>query len=86
MSRKVLVAAATVALFTPWSKQRPWVRHEIGMADALNLRIVCVFYHLTAADFGSTEGGLGPLDGLNTVDINGLERHFNALAKRVKQQ
>jgi hypothetical protein len=31
-----------LALFTPWSRRRAWVRHEIGMADMLNKRIVCV--------------------------------------------
>jgi hypothetical protein len=24
-----------LALFTPWSRRRAWVRHEIGLADAL---------------------------------------------------
>jgi hypothetical protein len=32
-----------LALFTPWSRRRAWVRHEIGMADILDKRIVCVF-------------------------------------------
>ena len=72
-----------LALFTPWSRQRPWVRHEIGMADALKLRIVCVFYHVQIADFGAAEGGLGPLDGLNIVDINGFDTYLKALTKRV---
>jgi hypothetical protein len=40
-----------LALFTPWSRKRAWVRHEIGMADALKKRIVCVFYKVTIADF-----------------------------------
>jgi hypothetical protein len=53
-----------VALFTPWSRLRRWVWHEIGMADARSMRIVCVFYHVTNADFAPAEGGLGPLDGL----------------------
>jgi hypothetical protein len=30
-----------LALFTPWSRRRAWVRHEIGMADMLRKRIVC---------------------------------------------
>lgn len=72
-----------LALFTPWSRQRPWVRHEIGMADALKLRIVCVFYHVQIADFGVAEGGLGPLDGLNVVDINAIDTYLKALTKRV---
>jgi len=74
-----------LALFTPWSRQRPWVRHEIGMADALRLRIICVFYHVTIADFGG-EGGLGPLDGLNIVDINGIDAYLKALSRRVGEK
>lgn len=73
-----------LALFTPWSRQRPWVRHEIGMADGHGLRIVCVFYHVQVADFRQEEGGLGPLDGLNMVDINQIDTYLKALARRVK--
>jgi len=72
-----------LALFTPWSRQRAWVRHEIGMADALRLRIVCVFYHVDVADFGAAEGGLGPLDGLNIVDLNRVDTYLKALGRRV---
>jgi hypothetical protein len=73
-----------LALFTPWSRRREWVRHEIGMADILKKRIVCVFYKVTIADFQGDEDGLGPLDGLNTVDINGLASYFKALPRRAK--
>ena len=73
-----------LALFTPWSRRRAWVRHEIGMADMLKKRIVCVFYKVTIADFQGDEDGLGPLDGLNTIDINSLASYFRALRKRVK--
>lgn len=73
-----------LALFTPWSRRRAWVRHEIGMADILKKRIVCVFYKVSVADFHGDEDGLGPLDGLNTIDINGLETYFKALRRRVK--
>jgi hypothetical protein len=73
-----------LALFTPWSRRRAWVRHEIGMADILKKRIVCIFYKVTVADFRDDEDGLGPIDGLNTIDINGLETYFNALRRRAK--
>jgi hypothetical protein len=73
-----------LALFTPWSRRRAWVRHEIGMADILKKRIVCVFYKVTIADFQGDEDGLGPLDGLNTIDINTLSIYFRALRKRAK--
>ena len=53
-------------------------------ADALKLRIVCVFYHVVPGDFGPSEGGLGPIDGLNVVDINSVSTYLKALAKRVK--
>jgi len=60
------------------------VRHEIGMADALRKRIVCVFYKVTTADFDPLEDGLGPLDGINIIDLNSLGAYFEELKKRVK--
>jgi len=74
-----------LALFTPWSKQRAWVRHEIGMADMLKKRIVCVFYQVSRDDFLADADGLGPLDGLNILDINNLSGYFRALKRRVKE-
>lgn len=71
-----------VALFTPWSRRRSWVRHEIGMADTLGKRIVCVFYKVTIEDFDADEDGRGPLDDLNFVDINALGTYLEALGKR----
>ena len=73
-----------LALFTPWSRRRAWVRHEIGMADILKKRIVCVFYKVSVADFVADDDGLGPLDGLNTIDINEMSRYFRALRRRTK--
>ena len=73
-----------LALFMPWSRKRAWVRHEIGMADALRKRIVCVFYKVTTADFDPLEDGLGPLDGINIIDLNSLGAYFEELKKRVK--
>jgi hypothetical protein len=67
-----------LALFTPWSRRRAWVRHEIGMADILKKRIVCVFYKVSVADFQGDEDGLGPLDGLNIIDINGLTTYITS--------
>ena len=60
------------------------MRHEIGMADALRKRIVCVFYKVTIADFDPQEDGVGPLDGLKIIDLNDLSTYFEALKKRVK--
>jgi hypothetical protein len=73
-----------LALFTPWSRRRAWVRHEIGMADALRKRIVCVFYKVTKADFDPQEDGIGPLEGLNIIELNNLSTYFQALRKRVR--
>ena len=73
-----------LALFTPWSRRRAWVRHEIGMADILKKRIVCIFYKVTVEDFLNDEDGLGPLDGLNIVEINKLDGYFKSLRRRVK--
>lgn len=72
-----------LALFTPWSRRRAWVRHEMGMADMLGKRIVCVFYKVKVSDFDPDEDGLGPLDGLNIIDLNNVGAYFEALKKRV---
>jgi hypothetical protein len=72
-----------LALFTPWSRRRAWVRHEIGMADILKKRIVCVFYKVAVADFQADEDGLGPLDGLDTIELNNLGTYFKELRRRV---
>jgi hypothetical protein len=71
-----------LALFTPWSRRRAWVRHEIGMATALKMHIVCIFYKVTVADFRKDEGGLGPLDGMKTIEINAIETYFRDLRRR----
>jgi hypothetical protein len=71
-----------LALFTPWSRRRAWVRHEIGMAAGLKKYTVCIFYKVTVADFGPEEGGLGPLDGMKTIELNAIETYFKALRRR----
>ena len=72
-----------LALFTPWSRSRAWVRHEIGMADVLDKRIVCVFYKVSVRDFARDEDGLASLDDLNIIDINQLNAYFTEVAARV---
>ena len=61
-----------------------WLRHEIGMADILRLRIVCVFYKVGIEDFRNDEDGLGPLDDLNIIDVNAMNDYLKALAKRTR--
>jgi hypothetical protein len=73
-----------LALFTPWSRRRAWVRHEIGMADMLGKRIVCVFYKVAITDFDADEDGRGPLDDLNIIDINTLETYLKGLRRRAR--
>ena len=73
-----------LALFTAWSRTRAWVRHEIGMADMIGKRIVCVFYKVTIDDFRQDKDGLGPLDDLNMIDINDLSTYLTALTQRAR--
>ena len=47
-------------------------------------RVVCVFYKVTIEDFQIDDDGLGPLDGLNMIDINNLATYFKDLRRRVK--
>jgi hypothetical protein len=72
-----------LALYTPWSVTRAWVAHEIGMAAGMSKRTVCVFYMVDTDDFKAREGGLGPLDGLNIVQLNNIDTYFQAVRKRV---
>jgi TIR domain len=81
---EVLRCEELLALFTPWSRRRAWVRHEIGMADALGKRIVCVFYKVTTADFDPHDDGLGPLSDLNVIGLNDLDKYFHALKGRTR--
>jgi hypothetical protein len=73
-----------LALFCPWSRVRRWVSHEIGMADMLGKRIVCVFQGVTLRDFHEGEDGLGPLSDLNIVEINDLDSYFEELKRRIE--
>jgi len=68
-----------LALFTPWSRHRAWVRHEIGMADALGKRTVCVLYKVSITDLDAEQDGRGPLDDLNFVDIKRLGDVFQGV-------
>ena len=82
---EIPLANELLALFTPWSRRRGWVRHEIGMADALRKRIVCVFYKVSLSDFADDEDNLGPIDDLNVVDINDFETYLKSLRRRIKR-
>ena len=73
-----------VALFTPWSLKRHWVRHEIGMADALDIRIVCIFYHVSLSDFDADEDGRGPLSDLDVIDLNVVGNYISQVKDRVE--
>jgi hypothetical protein len=73
-----------LALFTPWSRRRSWVRHEMGMADMLKKRIVCVFYRVSLADFDGDEDGRGSLDDLNIIDINSFDTYLKSLKRRTR--
>ena len=84
IQEEIPICEELLALFTPWSRRRAWVRHEIGMADILKKRVVCVFYKVTVEDFQADEDGLGPLDDLNIIDINDLNTYFRELRRRVK--
>jgi hypothetical protein len=73
-----------LALFTPWSRKRAWVRHEIGMADVLRKRVVCVFYKVAITDFDPQEDGMGPLERLNIIGLNDFGKYLQPLRNRVK--
>ena len=81
--REIPKCQELIALFTPWSKGRFWVRHEMGIADAHELRIVCIFYGLTIADFDNDADGRGPLEDVSNIDINNFDSYLSQLRGRI---
>jgi TIR domain len=71
-----------VALYTPWSKARSWLKHEMGMAFGFEKRIVCVFYRVVLKDFDKDEEGRGLLQGQNIIEINRLADYLKELKAR----
>ena len=71
-----------VALLTPWSADRNWVRIEIGAARAHGLRVVAVLYGITLADLDKDKGGKGFLGSKNIVEINNIDDYLREVAKR----
>ncbi len=74
-----------LALFSPWSRQRWWVKHEIGLADAYDKRVVCVFQQVRIEDFDPDEDGRGPIEDVNIIDLNSLDDYFEELKGRIGQ-
>ena len=72
-----------IALFTPWSRGRFWVRHEMGIADAHQLRIVCVFYGVTLEDFDKDADGRGPLEDVSNINLNRFDDYLAQLRGRM---
>ncbi len=72
-----------LALLTPWSFRKDWLRHEIGMADGHDKKIVCVFYNVTKADLRADGDGPGPWDGFPPIEINDLDTYFEDLRRRL---
>lgn len=72
-----------IALFTPWSRTRGWVRHEIGMADGLGKRIVCVFYKVKISDFDKDGDGRAALDDMNVIELDAFGDYLRDLRNRI---
>jgi hypothetical protein len=71
-----------VGLFTPWSRKRLWLMHEMGMAHLLSKWIVCVLYRVKLKDFDKDEGGRGLVNSMNVIEINRLGDYFKELKTR----
>ena len=56
---------------------------DVGSADVLEKRIVCVFYGAALADLDPDEDGVEPLESLNFIDINDLDTYLRELKTRV---
>ena len=82
--REIGSCSELLALFTPWSRTRNWLHHELGMADILGKRIVCVFYRVKLKDFDKAGEGRGVFDEMNIVDINDLPSYFVELEARIR--
>jgi len=72
-----------VALFTPWSAQRFWVWAEVGAAWGQGKRIIAVLYGLTISKLEKVGGSKGVFEDINILDINGLDKYLDELAKRI---
>ena len=82
--REIEACDELLALFTPWSHRRTWLHHELGMADILGKRLVCVFYQVQLKDFDANGEGRGVFDEMNIVEINDLPAYFMELQGRIR--
>jgi hypothetical protein len=83
LREEVKICDELVGLFTPWSRKRLWLMHEMGMAHLLSKRIVCILYRVKLTDFDKDEGGRGLMNSMNVIEINRLADYFTELKKRV---
>lgn len=84
LRREVRQANELVALFTPWSINRPWVWTEIGAAWALDRRIIAILQGITLKELASTANGASILESRNVLSLNEVGRYFSELAQRVR--
>lgn len=72
-----------IALFTPWSLQRPYVWAEIGAAWIRRIPIVAVLHGVSAAEFVVLPHVPIFLKKRDLVVLNDIDHYFSQLARRI---
>ena len=71
-------------LLTPWSLGHPYIWSEAGVAWGRQLPIIGILHGMTTSEFLSKPNIPAYLKSDNLQDLNGIERYFDELAKRMK--
>jgi hypothetical protein len=74
-----------VALFTPWSLERPFVWLEIGAAWIRRIPIVVVLHGLTVAMFQSRPSVPVVMKQRDIISLNDIDAYFRQLGDRVEK-
>jgi hypothetical protein len=83
--REVKRADELVALFTPWSINRPWVWNEIGAAWGLDKRVIAILYGLSFEELVANAKGGSVLESRNVLHLNDAARYFYELQGRISR-
>ena len=71
-------------LLTPWALDHPYIWSEAGVAWGRQIPIIGILHGMPAAEFISRPNIPAYLKADNLQDLNGIDRYFQELAKRVK--
>jgi hypothetical protein len=73
-------------LLTPWALDHPYIWSEAGVAWGRQIPIIGILHGMTVGEFISRPNIPAYLKADNLQDLNGIDRYFEELAKRVKSK